>query len=114
MLKTVLGQNGKKIFQFADLAQNAKFWFMLFITVFFFFFSNQKKVFLKDFLLNIMKMIERNNTISISKQVLNECNAVYYFRVSHNFIIFKVLEQFKCTALIDKKLINKLIKKLIY
>ena len=35
MLKTGLGQNGKKIFQNADLAQNAKFWFMLFITVFF-------------------------------------------------------------------------------
>ena len=51
-----------------------------------------------------MKIIERNNTISISKQVLNECYAVYYFRVSHNFVIFKVLEQFKYKALIDKKI----------
>jgi hypothetical protein len=102
-MKTVLGQNGKKIFQNGDLAQNAKFWFMLFITVFFFNFK-PKKVLLNDFLLNIMKIIERNNTISISKQVLNECYAVYYFRVSHNFVIFKVLEQFKYKALIDKKI----------
>ncbi len=65
--------------------------FQIFVYVVYncFFYFKPNKVLLNVFLLNIMKIIERNNTISISKQVLNECNAVYYFRVSHNFDIFR-------------------------
>jgi hypothetical protein len=78
----------KKYFKKADLVQNAEFWFMLFLTVFFH--LKPKKVLLNDFILNIIGIIKSVNPkfhkkTSFMRFIILECLTIFsYFKSFSN------------------------------